>query len=108
MKFSELGLVQTFTMVKRLLSSKSKFIFINFHATQRHNSEDTRYDKKAGFAITLLFHINLLFLWLQLQQVEGDAFTTQANLEESVKDLKDKLEAEEQKSSDLEREVGLQ
>ena len=66
------------------------------------------HDQKADFSDILFFHINLLFLWLQLQQVEGDAFTTQANLEESVKDLKDKLEAEEQKSSDLEREVGLQ
>lgn len=37
--------------------------------------------------------------------MEGDAFTTQSNLEETIKDLKDKLDAEEVKSGELEREV---
>ena len=73
-----------------------------------HNAKIAKTPGMTKKLATLFFHINLLFLWLQLQQVEGDAFTTQANLEESVKDLKDKLEAEEQKSSDLEREVSLQ
>jgi len=39
----------------------------------------------------------------QLQQVEGDAFTTQGALEENIKELKEKLEAEENKSSEFER-----
>lgn len=44
---------------------------------------------------------------VQLQQVEGDAFTTQAALEENIKELKDKLESEENKASESEREVSI-
>jgi len=67
----------------------SVYLFVQFSVLYAYNEDINVADK--------------FLSCFQLQQVEGDAFTTQGALEENIKELKEKLEAVTQSYSNYRR-----